>query len=58
MGGITFWAVENHAAMVVTGASTVSAIIDPYGRQVALEYNQEDKQTKKAWTGNQKELHF
>jgi apolipoprotein N-acyltransferase len=41
---VTFRAVENHAAMVVTGASTVSAIIDPYGRQVALEYSQEDKQ--------------
>ena len=32
----TFRAVENHAAVVVTGASSVAAIINPYGRQVAL----------------------
>jgi apolipoprotein N-acyltransferase len=32
----TFRAVENHVAVVVTGASSVAAIIDPYGRQVAL----------------------
>jgi len=30
--------------MVVTGAATVAAIIDPYGRQVALEFSQEDSQ--------------
>ena len=36
---ITFRAVENQAAMVVTGAAAVSAIIDPYGRQVALDYD-------------------
>ena len=41
---VTFRAVENHTAMVVTGAATVAAIIDPYGRQVALEFNQEDSQ--------------
>jgi apolipoprotein N-acyltransferase len=36
---VTFRAVENQAAMVVTGAAAVSAIIDPYGRQVALNYD-------------------
>lgn len=41
---VTFRAVENHAAMVMTGAATVAAIIDPYGRQVALEFSQEDSQ--------------
>ena len=41
---VTFRAVENHAAMVVTGAATVATIIDPYGRQVALEFSQEDSQ--------------
>ena len=34
---MTFRAVENHTAVVVTGAATVAAIIDPYGRQVALD---------------------
>lgn len=33
----TFRAVENHTAVVVAGATSVSAIIDPYGRQVALD---------------------
>ena len=33
---ITFRAVENHTAMVVTSRQTGSAIIDPYGRQMAL----------------------
>lgn len=36
---ITFRAVENHTAMVVTGATSVAAIIDPYGHQVALDVN-------------------
>jgi len=36
---ITFRAVENQTAMVVTGAASVAAIIDPYGRQVALDVN-------------------
>jgi apolipoprotein N-acyltransferase len=34
---VTFRAVENHNAMVLTGASYVSAIIDPNGRQIALD---------------------
>ena len=38
---VTFRALENHVAMVVTGAATVAAIIDPYGRQVALDYQQD-----------------
>ena len=33
---ITFRAVENRTAMVVTSRQTGSAIIDPYGRQMAL----------------------
>lgn len=33
----TFRAVENHTTVVVAGAFSVSAIIDPYGRQVALD---------------------
>ena len=33
---VTFRAVENRTAMVVTSRQTGSAIIDPYGRQVAL----------------------
>jgi apolipoprotein N-acyltransferase len=36
---ITFRAAENQASMVVTGAAAVSAIIDPYGRQVVLNYD-------------------
>jgi apolipoprotein N-acyltransferase len=36
---VTFRAAENQAAMVVTGAASVAAIIDPYGRQVALDVN-------------------
>jgi apolipoprotein N-acyltransferase len=38
---VTFRAVENQAAMVVTGAASVAAIIDPYGRQVALDVNKD-----------------
>jgi apolipoprotein N-acyltransferase len=37
----TFRAVENQTAMVVTGATSVAAIIDPYGRQVALDVNKD-----------------
>jgi apolipoprotein N-acyltransferase len=38
---VTFRAVENQTPMVVTGAASVSAIIDPYGRQVALDFDRE-----------------
>jgi apolipoprotein N-acyltransferase len=38
---VTFRAVENQAAMVVTGAASVAAIIDPYGRQIALDVNKD-----------------
>ncbi len=38
---VAFRAVENHNAMVMTGASYVSAIIDPNGRQVALDASYE-----------------
>jgi apolipoprotein N-acyltransferase len=38
---VTFRAVENQTAMVVTGATSVASIIDPYGRQVALDVNKE-----------------
>ena len=36
---VTFRAVENRTAMVVTGAASVSAIIDPFGRQLALDFD-------------------
>jgi apolipoprotein N-acyltransferase len=38
---VAFRAVENHNAMVMTGASYVSAIIDPNGHQVALDASYE-----------------
>lgn len=38
---VTFRAAENQTAMVVTGAASVSSIIDPYGRQVALDVNKD-----------------
>jgi len=41
---VTFRAVENRAAMVVTTRQTGSAIIDPYGRQVALNLNPDGEQ--------------
>jgi apolipoprotein N-acyltransferase len=41
---VTFRAVENRAAMVVTARETGSAIIDPYGRQVALNLNPDGEQ--------------
>jgi apolipoprotein N-acyltransferase len=37
----TFRAVENQTAVVVTGATSVASIIDPYGRQVALDVNRD-----------------
>jgi apolipoprotein N-acyltransferase len=37
----TFRAVENQTAVVVTGATSVAAIIDPYGRLVALDVNKD-----------------
>lgn len=36
-----FRAVENHASLVVTGATSVAAIIDPYGKIVDLDVNKE-----------------
>ena len=41
---VTFRAAENRAAMVVTARETGSAIIDPYGRQVALNLNPDGEQ--------------
>jgi apolipoprotein N-acyltransferase len=41
---VTFRAVENRAAMVVTARQTGSAIIDPHGRQVALNLNPDGEQ--------------
>jgi apolipoprotein N-acyltransferase len=38
---ITFRAVENQTAIVVTGAASVASIIDPYGRIVALDVNKD-----------------
>ncbi len=38
---VTFRAVENQTAMVITGATSVAAIIDPNGRQVALDVNKD-----------------
>lgn len=38
---VTFRAVENQTAMVVTGATSVAAIIDPYGRQIALDVDKD-----------------
>lgn len=37
----TFRAVENQTALVVTGATSVAAIIDPYGRLVELDVNKD-----------------
>lgn len=37
----TFRAVENQTALVVTGATSVAAIINPYGRLVALDVNKD-----------------
>jgi apolipoprotein N-acyltransferase len=36
---VSFRAVENHTAVVITGATSVAAIIEPNGRQVALNVN-------------------
>jgi apolipoprotein N-acyltransferase len=41
---VTFRAVENRAAMVVTARQTGSAIIDPHGRQVALSLDPDGEQ--------------
>ena len=41
---VTFRAVENRVAMVVTGATSVAAIIDPYGRQIALDVDKDGSQ--------------
>jgi apolipoprotein N-acyltransferase len=38
---VTFRAAENRTAMVVTGAASVSAIIDPYGRLIALDFDRD-----------------
>lgn len=38
---ITFRAAENRSAMVVAGATSIAAIIDPYGRQVALDVDKD-----------------
>ena len=38
---LTFRAVENHTAVVVTGATSVASIVDPYGRIVALDVNKD-----------------
>lgn len=42
---ITFRALENRTAMVVTSRATGSAIIDPHGRQMALNLNPDGEQT-------------
>jgi predicted amidohydrolase len=38
---LTFRAVENQTAVVVTGATSVASIVDPYGRLVALDVNKD-----------------
>lgn len=38
---ITFRAAENQTAMVVTGAASVAAIIDPYGSQIEMDVNKD-----------------
>ena len=38
---VTFRAVENQTAVVIAGATSVAAIIDPYGRQVELDVNKD-----------------
>jgi apolipoprotein N-acyltransferase len=40
----TFRAIENRTAMVVTGATSVAAIIDPLGRLVALDVDKDGSQ--------------
>jgi len=37
----TFRAVENRTAVVVTGATSVASIIDPYGKLIALDVNKD-----------------
>jgi apolipoprotein N-acyltransferase len=41
---VTFRAVENRTAMVVTGATSVAAIIDPLGRQITLDVDKDGSQ--------------
>jgi apolipoprotein N-acyltransferase len=38
---LTFRAVENQTAVVVTGATSVASIVDPYGRIVALDVDKD-----------------
>lgn len=38
---LTFRAVENNTAVVVTGATSVASIVDPYGRLIALDVNKD-----------------
>jgi apolipoprotein N-acyltransferase len=38
---LTFRAVENRTAVVVTGATSVASIVDPYGRLIALDVNKD-----------------
>jgi apolipoprotein N-acyltransferase len=40
---MTFRAVENRTSMVVTARQAGSAVIDPYGRQVALTLNPDEQ---------------
>ncbi len=41
----TFRAVENHTAVAVAGATSVAAVIDPYGRVVALNVDKNGSET-------------
>jgi len=41
----TFRAVENHTAVVVTGAASVAAVIDPYGRVISLNVDKNGSET-------------
>jgi apolipoprotein N-acyltransferase len=38
---LTFRAVENHTAVVVTGATSVTSIVDPFGRIIALDVDKD-----------------
>jgi apolipoprotein N-acyltransferase len=42
---LTFRAVENQTAVVVTGATSVASIVDPYGRLIALDVNKDGSQS-------------
>ena len=41
----TFRAAENHTALVVAGATSVSAVIDPYGRVISLNVDKNGSET-------------